>query len=68
MLLKKMFEILTRLSAFNSGGTRIFPEGAPTLRFGRQDTNLLNFSQKLHEIEKNVVARGGGRPLDPPTV
>ena len=45
-----------------SGGSRIFPEGSPTLRWGRRVTNLLNFPQKLHEIEKNLVARVPGVP------
>ena len=44
--------------------------GAPTLRGGRQDMNLLNVPKKLCGIEKNLVARGGGAavgvPLDPP--
>ena len=32
--------------------------------------NSLSFRQKLHEIEKNLVAGGArwGRPLDPPPV
>ena len=40
-----------------------------------QDTNLLNFPQKLHEIKKNFVAvagggvgGGGGAPGAPPWI
>ena len=43
-----------------SGGSRIFPGGGANPQGGRQDTILLNFPRKLHEIKKNLVARGGG--------
>ena len=44
----------------------IFPGGGPTLGAGY---DLSKFSQKLLEIEKNLVTKGpgaGGAPLDPP--
>ena len=47
-----------------------FSQGAPTPR-GAPGYDFIKFSRKLHEIEKNLVAGGGGRargppPLDPP--
>ena len=42
-----------RIQDFPRGGGRQPPGGAPGYDF-------IKFSQKLHEIEKKLVARGGG--------
>ena len=54
-----------------SGGSRIFPGGGGRKPpGGAPGYNFINFSWKLHEIEKNLVARGGhvlgAPPLDLP--
>ena len=44
---------------FPRGGGANSPGGAPTYEF-------VDFSQKLHEIERIWTPRGGARPLRPP--
>ena len=44
---------------FRRGGGANSPGGAPTYEF-------VDFSQKLHEIERIWTPRGGVRPLRPP--
>ena len=44
---------------FPRGGGANSPGGAPTYEF-------VEFSQKLHEIERISTPRGGARPLRPP--
>ena len=46
----------------HSGGSKIFSGGGANPQSGRRDTNLLNFPQEMHGIEKNLGARGGGAP------
>ena len=54
---------------YPSGGSRIFPEGAPTLMWRRRDTNLLNFPPNCMKLRKFWSLGGGacagGAPLDP---
>ena len=52
----------------DSGGSRSFPGGHKPLG-AVLGYNFIKFSEKLHEIEKNLVAGGAcarGAPLDPP--
>ena len=44
-----------------SGGSRIFPGGRQPPG-GAPGYDFIKFSRKLHEIEKNLVARGGAPP------
>ena len=46
-------------TGFSVGGGANPPGGRQTYKFAR-------FSQKLHEIKKILVRRGGAPPLDPP--
>ena len=43
-----------------------FPRGGRQPPGGAPGYNFIKFSRKLHEIEKNLAARGGRPPLDPP--
>ena len=44
-----------------SGGSRIFPGGGGAKpQGGAPGYDFIKFSRKLHEIEKNLVATGGG--------
>ena len=53
--------------SINSGGSKIFRGGGANPQGRRQDMILLNFPKKLHEIEKNLVARGRGRARGAPS-
>ena len=54
-----MYSHQRRIQDFPRGRQLPGGGGAPTYNFAK-------FSQKLHEIERIWVPRGGGRPLRPP--
>ena len=61
-LMSGRYQVTIGFCCHLSGISRIFPEGVPTA----PGYEFIKFSPKLHEIEKNLIARRGGGALPAP--